>query len=498
MLRWSTYCAERVVIDPEVGQVDPSGEIHLHPTTTTTYHLRIESPWADWIGPEKTARIEVLPVLPEAELQLSPSRVWEHDPVTLTWHTRNASRVILDPGSKVVEAEGTLLWPALKDTTTFRLTAEGDGVPPAHAEARVVVRGVPSIPALAEAIDYSDLFSQQAPRIYFAKNEPNPFFQFGKHARVYLFPYTEQEKLNQFVSFLRQYPQIYFEIVGTGYEWGSVTGNRRSAGAHSALLSRRHEVVYNYLVNSGISPSRVLRQSILSISEGTLKGNNQAQQEARATIFKFAGVKPTLVAHLEPESIRAGETVFLVWNTQNADVVWVGPGPRRSGIQGQVRVQPQDTSSYTLTASNSYGLESRLTLTAEVQPEPPPPPPPPPDPAAIIRENLDDVLFDRGSSALTPFAKQMLDRAASFLLQPANRGIPVRLLGFIDDSEPVTLARQRADRCRRYLTQAGVPEMRLRTDGSRKLNLDDFDPRENPQAWRVMQRRVRITYDSGE
>jgi hypothetical protein len=82
-----------------------------------------------------------------------------------------------------------------------------------------------------------------------------------------------------------------------------------------------------------------------------------------------------------PARVEAGHRAELRWETAGADEVRLAEfGPvERSGAR---RVQPQDTTTYTLVASNSEGSVRRDAV-VEVGAAPPPPPPPEPRPEIL-------------------------------------------------------------------------------------------------------------------
>jgi len=83
-------------------------------------------------------------------------------------------------------------------------------------------------------------------------------------------------------------------------------------------------------------------------------------------------IKPTAKISVDKTEINPGDDVKVSWSTQGADVVTVG-GYGPVSASGSMTVKPSETTSYTLTASNSLGVEIS-TVTVTVVPKKLPPP----------------------------------------------------------------------------------------------------------------------------
>ena len=102
-LDWSTRHATDVSIRPDPGGGTPgaSGSRNVSPTTTTTYTLTASNPaWTD--GDSTTARVPVtVSGVGDASctLSASDSDIKPDESTTLSWTSRNADRLILNPGN---------------------------------------------------------------------------------------------------------------------------------------------------------------------------------------------------------------------------------------------------------------------------------------------------------------------------------------------------------------------------------------------------------------
>jgi hypothetical protein len=64
----------------------------------------------------------------------------------------------------------------------------------------------------------------------------------------------------------------------------------------------------------------------------------------------------------QPESVKAGEAVTLIWATENPDSVTINPEPGRVGSRGSRRMTPSATTTYTLRVTGPNGEETRTVI----------------------------------------------------------------------------------------------------------------------------------------
>jgi len=479
-LMWYTHCATRVRIGPELGDVSAIGAIRVRPTSTTSYKLVIESPWSDWMDPAPELNIQVLPGIPDVELNVSPKRVFEGDPVEITWKAAAATKITLEPGAHSLPASGHITSEALTTDTTFRITVEQADTPPAAAEVRVGVVKKPSLPDLGPVPDYEALFRGAAPLIEFASKLPK------FNSRYYL-PVTERQKLDQFAIFLQQNPGIDFAIVGYAYEYLP-----SQAAMNRNLAASRRDIVANYLQSRGINANRIdisAEDTVINVSH--LSATGSRERLARAAGFRFRHVAPVLHAEIFPAEIQDGEFAIISWGSQNATVVSING--ERFAPQGQIRIKPMQSMEYFLNASNGTDKSATARLTISVVPAPPAAPKTAPEPSRLIHDSVVDIFFAPESAVLGPFALKMLDLDALNLLQPELRNLPLQIRARMGAGEKTLLARARADACRKQLIKGGIDSERLRITLAQS-EPDDIEGN-TPAAIRGLSQRVEILYD---
>jgi peptidoglycan-associated lipoprotein len=189
-----------------------------------------------------------------------------------------------------------------------------------------------------------------------------------------------------------------------------------------------------------------------------------APAPAKATINSFSA---------EPTSIERGQTSTLRWSVSNATEISIDGGIGTVQSTGSRRVAPQNSTTYTLSASGPGGSDSR-SVTVEVSAPPPPPPPPPaetpkPDAAQVLASDVHDAYFDFDKYNIRQDAQQVLTQDASALKQILSDypGFTVTIEGHCDQRGSaeynIGLGDRRATSAKDFLVQLGVPADRLKT-----------------------------------
>jgi peptidoglycan-associated lipoprotein len=174
---------------------------------------------------------------------------------------------------------------------------------------------------------------------------------------------------------------------------------------------------------------------------------------------------PTASISVSPNTIQAGQSASLTWQTSNAtDVSIDGIGAVQPN--GSQSVSPTDSMTYHLTAKGSGGTQeatARLTVTQA------PPPPPPPTPSVtdedLFSQNVKDVYFDYDKADVRGDQMSSVQADAQFLNQHSNINITIE--GHCDDRGStdynLALGDQRAGAVKNALTSAGISASRIKT-----------------------------------
>jgi len=169
---------------------------------------------------------------------------------------------------------------------------------------------------------------------------------------------------------------------------------------------------------------------------------------------------PTVTLTAEPSTIEKGQSATLSWSSQNATDLDLEPGVGKVQASGSTSVTPQDSTTYTITATGPGGTtnqSARVTVTIPPPPEEKPTPPPVISEATLFSQNVKDAYFDFDKSDIRPDAQQVLTTDADFLKQ---HQIKFTIEGKCDDrgSEEYNLGLgdRRATAAKNFLVTAGV------------------------------------------
>ncbi len=206
-----------------------------------------------------------------------------------------------------------------------------------------------------------------------------------------------------------------------------------------------------------------------------------------------APAAPTASIAVSPNSIQAGQSASLTWQTSNAtDVSIDGIGAVQPN--GSQSVSPTESTTYHLTAKGTGGTQeatARLTVAAA-------PPPPPPTATNVTDEdlfsqNVKDVYFDYDKADVRGDQQSSVQADAQFFNQHANMSFTVE--GHCDERGSteynLALGDQRASAVKSALTSAGVNASRIKTISYGKEK--PFCTESNEACWQ-QNRRGHLVY----
>ncbi len=176
----------------------------------------------------------------------------------------------------------------------------------------------------------------------------------------------------------------------------------------------------------------------------------------------------------EPTSIQRGQSSTLRWEV-SGDLTSVSIDQAIGTVQntGSRRVFPNESTTYTLTASGPGGNVTASTTVAVTTPPPPPPPPTNTGGGGTLESRLgsdvQDVYFDYDKNDIRADARDVLNRDAqairSILADFPNASIVVE--GHCDERGSAEynlgLGDRRASAAKDFLVQLGIPADRLKT-----------------------------------
>jgi peptidoglycan-associated lipoprotein len=194
---------------------------------------------------------------------------------------------------------------------------------------------------------------------------------------------------------------------------------------------------------------------------------------------------------VNPNSIQAGQSASLTWQTTNAtDVTIDGIGAVQPN--GSQSVSPTESTTYHLTAKGAGGTQeasARITVTAA----PPPPPAPTASEQELFSQNVKDVYFDYDKSDIRPDQQSSIQADAQFLNQHPNVNFTIE--GHCDERGSteynIALGDKRATAAKNALVAAGVSASRIKTISYGKEK--PFCTESNEACWQ-QNRRGHLVY----
>ena len=174
--------------------------------------------------------------------------------------------------------------------------------------------------------------------------------------------------------------------------------------------------------------------------------------------------KPAATLTVSPTNVQRGQSVQLVWNTQNATDVSID-SLGAVAVSGTRSLTPSDSTTFTLMAKGPGGsvqATARVTVTV---PLPPVAAPAGPSDQELFQRNIKDIYFDYDRYDVRPSDAIALKADADFLT--AHPSYKIVISGHCDErgSEDYNLAlgSNRADGVRDQLVKIGIARDRIKT-----------------------------------
>lgn len=150
LLFWEVSNAERLFIEPGIGEVTGTTQVQVYPDHTTTYRLIAENAMS-----RREAELTLTLPPPRIDSFYSPQPVsTEGEPVTVYWAVSHATRVWMEPGVGELPARGELLYQPTEPCIELRLMVEG---PSGTAAASITLTALPNE---LDGIDERELFKE--------------------------------------------------------------------------------------------------------------------------------------------------------------------------------------------------------------------------------------------------------------------------------------------------------------------------------------------------
>jgi peptidoglycan-associated lipoprotein len=174
--------------------------------------------------------------------------------------------------------------------------------------------------------------------------------------------------------------------------------------------------------------------------------------------------RPTVNLQASPTVVQRGESVTLTWSSTNATALSLSPGIGNVAAEGTQRVTPQDSLTYTISATGPGGSADanvRITVSA------PPPAPRAAEPTIqqLFDREVKDAYFDYDKADIRTDARDALSQTAQFLRSYPQ--VKVVVEGHCDERGSteynLALGDRRAAAVKQFLSSLGISADRVET-----------------------------------
>lgn len=314
-LSWSVDGATNLEIQPDVGAVTGNSVV-VSPTSTRTYQLIATNAGGSMT---RSVTLEVLPPEPAPTIgsfTATPPSIARGASSTLTWSVAGATTVsiLADVGASPGVVTGSSLVVSPEATTTYTLNAANNAGVIASRSVSVAVSAADAPPVIGSFVSW-----------------PNTV-DYGQSTTLY---WDVQGAASLVITAER------------GESPGPVTGARGSV-AVTPIASTLYTMI-------ATSPGGLITRSVTQVTV------NAAPPPPVPVIESFTAV---------PSTISRGESATLNWTVTGADSLSISP--EIGSVTGtSIAVNPTQTTTYTLTASNTYGPVTRNVTVNVASPAPP-------------------------------------------------------------------------------------------------------------------------------
>jgi peptidoglycan-associated lipoprotein len=218
-----------------------------------------------------------------------------------------------------------------------------------------------------------------------------------------------------------------------------------------------------------LSFSRVALLGLLAMSLFSVACNKPpvtpaTRPSTQSTPSQAPAARPTVTLQASATFIQKGDSVTLTWSSTNATSLVLAPSVGSVAPEGNVKVSPTDSTTYTITATGPGGsADQNVRITVGAPPMEAPPSTTPHE--TLFGEGVHDAFFDYNKFELRPDAKEALSATAQYLRQHPD--IKVVVEGHCDERGTTEynlgLGQNRADETKKFLIGLGVPENRIST-----------------------------------
>jgi len=373
-LNWSSSNATSASIDQGVGSVNTSGTRSVSPSITTTYTLTVTSTY----GSDSESLTITVDNLPSVMITATPEEISEGSNTTLSWSTVDATSISFTPdiGVSSSQVNGTQSV-SPSSTTTYTITASNSNGSVSES-VTVTVNNVPVINSFY-AVPTSIVEGENTTLNWSSSNATSASIDQGVGT------VNTNGTRSVSPSITTTYTLTATNTHGSVSQSLTVTvGNLPSVtitatpeeiceGSNTILSwSTVDATSISFTPDIGVSSSQVNGTQSLSPSSTTIytitatNGNGSVSESVTVTVNAVPHINSF---YADDTSIINGESTNLNWTTSNASAVYILPDFGRVSSNGYIGASPTVTTTYTINAVNTYGIDKdSLTITVNNPP----------------------------------------------------------------------------------------------------------------------------------
>jgi len=388
-LQWDVSGATSVYINPGIGTVPASGTKKITPAATTSYKLTADSRFGGSVSREITITVTgKTPTI--SSFVASPNAIYFGQQSTLSWNVGQATSVSIQPEVGTVSPTGSKVVSPSTTTRYILTAANANGNSTASATLEVSTSKSPiittfsaspgSIKAGDECILTWDIIGAKS--ISLSQG-------IGGVAAKGTFIVTPTETSTYTIRAESDYGSVSKSVtvsvdtssISTGPAITKDPPQIKTFSASSQSITLGEEVTLNWEVDAArtvsISPTvgsvpssgwtKVIptATTVYEMSAVNTFGTVKNQVTVNVTVLTD-GVAPFIRSfRADPTSVSQGGTSNLSWDAKGATLYIIDQGINVPSSKYVQTVTPDVTTSYTLTAINSYGTDNR-TVTVTV------------------------------------------------------------------------------------------------------------------------------------
>jgi peptidoglycan-associated lipoprotein len=175
--------------------------------------------------------------------------------------------------------------------------------------------------------------------------------------------------------------------------------------------------------------------------------------------------RPTVNLQASSTFIQKNEQVTLTWSSTNATSLTLSPGIGAVAAEGTQTVTPQDSITYSITATGPGGTADASVHISVTAPPPPAPVSHEPTMQELFDKEVKDAFFDFDKADIRADARDALSQTAQFLRSYPQLKVVVE--GHCDERGSteynLALGDRRAAAAKQFLVSLGIPADRMET-----------------------------------